>query len=738
MAGEFGDLLRESRQRSGLTQKELAAKSQVSESTIRRYESGRHDNPSAHSARQLADVLGTSEDDRARFIASATAARSRPSESTASDGRPESSGSPDSPESRLPHRLGRLTEAAEVLAVGVRCRATREYEHEVARNFPPVHWQPGNGGEPRELAELAGFYDELPQRRLVVLGKTGSGKTIVSLRLALDLLGRRSGADPIPVVFRIGSWDPTRTAFRDWVAAELVGDHPHLAESLPGELTMAAALTEAHDVLPILDGFDEIPSGLRRQALRALDQLRMPFVLTSRPGEYENATEAAGAFADVHVIRLCALSIDAWQDYVLPATTKGRPAAAVAGAIDTPLLITLARTIYRDSPGADATELFDEGRFPDRAAVERHLQADFLTTRYAAEFRHGRAGVTRDWPLSRVHRWLGQLAREARQTKITDLAWWHIGTGISLPGRAVIIGAATALAVMMIFVVLGTAMVLLTTGSPLAATLLLESRAGAVNGCVAGFTAGLIYGLVRRHRSAAPGPSRITLRFGRDKPPAAVPARRGRTRTVRAGLGGLAFGAVSGLTLALLGLPPAIVLTYTLSVGTVVAVAIATVVALASWLESPADSESGASHRGFLRANRTTALLQMLITWLVGGLILALGIVPLNHLLLDLLGRLAPQLTQGISLPLDLGFMIAIGVTGGATAAIAYGLALTAWGQWLVLGRLWLPLTGRLPWNLPSFLDDAYQRGVLRQPGPVYQFRHEQLLHHLAGSPDRT
>ncbi|MEZ0094419.1 hypothetical protein [Streptacidiphilus sp. EB129] len=46
--------------------------------------------------------------------------------------------------------------------------------------------------------------------------------------------------------------------------------------------------------------------------------------------------------------------------------------------------------------------------------------------------------------------------------------------------------------------------------------------------------------------------------------------------------------------------------------------------------------------------------------------------------------------------------------------------------------RLWLPLTGKLPWDTVAFLDDAYQRGVLRQTGAVYQFRHLRLQHHLA------
>nr|WP_312877766.1 hypothetical protein [Lentzea indica] len=56
---------------------------------------------------------------------------------------------------------------------------------------------------------------------------------------------------------------------------------------------------------------------------------------------------------------------------------------------------------------------------------------------------------------------------------------------------------------------------------------------------------------------------------------------------------------------------------------------------------------------------------------------------------------------------------------------------MTAWGQWVVIARIWLPLTGRLPWAAVAFLDDAYQRGVLRQAGAVYQFRHARLQDHL-------
>ncbi|MER8002678.1 hypothetical protein [Streptomyces sp. NPDC095613] len=55
-----------------------------------------------------------------------------------------------------------------------------------------------------------------------------------------------------------------------------------------------------------------------------------------------------------------------------------------------------------------------------------------------------------------------------------------------------------------------------------------------------------------------------------------------------------------------------------------------------------------------------------------------------------------------------------------------------------MLSRVWLPLTGRLPWAVVTFLDDAYQRGVLRQAGAVYQFRHARLRSHLAQAHRRS
>lgn len=59
----------------------------------------------------------------------------------------------------------------------------------------------------------------------------------------------------------------------------------------------------------------------------------------------------------------------------------------------------------------------------------------------------------------------------------------------------------------------------------------------------------------------------------------------------------------------------------------------------------------------------------------------------------------------------------------------------SAWFFWVVLVRGWLPLTGRLPWRVQSFLDDVYRRGVFRQTGAVYQFRHAALQDRFTTDP---
>jgi len=76
-------------------------------------------------------------------------------------------------------------------------------------------------------------------------------------------------------------------------------------------------------------------------------------------------------------------------------------------------------------------------------------------------------------------------------------------------------------------------------------------------------------------------------------------------------------------------------------------------------------------------------------------------------------------------------------VVVGLCFATSMMLAFQAWGRFLV-ARTYLAATGRLPWRLMAFLREAHRKGVLRQAGPVYQFRHARLRDQLAEEYEQT
>ncbi|MFI6849586.1 hypothetical protein ACIBJD_34105 [Kitasatospora sp. NPDC050467] len=73
----------------------------------------------------------------------------------------------------------------------------------------------------------------------------------------------------------------------------------------------------------------------------------------------------------------------------------------------------------------------------------------------------------------------------------------------------------------------------------------------------------------------------------------------------------------------------------------------------------------------------------------------------------------------------------AVAVGASALALMVLGASLSAWSA-AVASRVWPWLTGRLPWDVPGLLDDAHRRGILRQAGMVYRFRHLTLQQRLA------
>lgn len=318
----------------------------------------------------------------------------------------------------------------------------------------------GTGGDITEV-----FLERVPTRRLVILGGPGTGKSMLLIRLLLALTAVRTQGGPVPVLFSLASWNPEVQRLESWMAERLQRDYTGLGDPQTGHAA-GAALLEHRLILPILDGFDEIPEPFRARALDAVNSAlppARPLVLTSRLKEYGDTLAPAhgvpvklSGAAAVELRPLAASDIAAYlrrdaggQDTA--AAARWDPVirlldtdAPVARAFTTPLMLFLARTAYNPRPGEQDTALptpailCDEARFPDVAAVRAHLFDAYVPAAYRPHPRY-----PCPWSAEQAEHALRRLARHLQHTLggTTDLAWWQLRRALPPRFAQVVTGA---------------------------------------------------------------------------------------------------------------------------------------------------------------------------------------------------------------------------------------------------------------------------------------------------------
>src|SRR5262249_50644146 len=151
-------------------------------------------------------------------------------------------------------------------------------------------------GEPHQLRirgdvrTVGEDFLKLPKRQLAVLGRPGSGKTILALMLTLQLLARRRSGDPVPVLLTLSSWDPTTDDLSAWLIHRLSDEYQALNRIFEFGREAPRRLVEGGWIIPILDGLDEIAGDLRPVAVEAIGAAisgGSPAVITCRADEFE-------------------------------------------------------------------------------------------------------------------------------------------------------------------------------------------------------------------------------------------------------------------------------------------------------------------------------------------------------------------------------------------------------------------------------------------------------------------
>lgn len=604
--------------------------------------------------------------------------------------------------------------------------------------------------DPRGAAlELSGVYDKFAEiftkpdspRRFVVLGSPGAGKSLLALKLGLDLLKQDDSSDEsVPVLLPIGSWRPSEGhTLDDWVVERLEEDYPFLKARIRIDddvRTIARGLVDEQRIIPILDGLDEMEKANRSTAKDVLSRAAAQkkfFVVTCRTDIYRELIDQSRdsePLARTPVIELIPLTAPDIADCLTESAKAlrqdpGKWAAVIrtvsdeskrgplADALSTPFAVWLACVVYRGKT-ANPDELVS---LPTVGHVMDRLLDGLIPATYGVEISpYPRRDLARIKLYESVLVLLAGLKTKANEP-LNDLAWWELRRAerITLPLR-IAAGIVTAVPSAIAF----------------AAANHFESGPKAVIGAV---LFGLVLGMVSAGAAGLQDKPRIVnIHWSLRQAAVAV------TAGLAAGVGiGLVYAATAGMTENLLrggilGLVLGIagffiLLGPNLASALALGVADCVIFGVAGYMYTPHSTRDSTIGLAMGLAAGLATFVSAGIYQLVeeGRAISPAGL--LHNARMSVL-----TITPACGITVGVAFAFARGPAAGVAAGIATALGIlfsaTPWGVF-VLVCLVLAYRVKAPLRFVPFLKEAHTRGILRQVGGVYQFRHSKLAEHL-------
>jgi hypothetical protein len=633
------------------------------------------------------------------------------------------------------------------------------------------------------------IYSRLGNGVLVVLGDGGSGKTGSLLLLLIKALKERSGAAnqetiPVPVWISCSSWDP-RISLRSHVSAVLARDYPMLTARRFGGPDCPRELIDHGQIALFLDGLDEVPMDRRSSALDRIVEhataTSAPAVVTCRSEEWSMA--AGGRHSPRAVIELCPVRLDDAAEFLCQGRTaiqraawepvleyaRENPGAPVNKVLSSPLGLTIASKVYSSPAGVQGGGPRQLIKLATETEAYDQLFRHYIRIVCSGQSRRDRimsgGSHTSAFHLDsrRYEQALAFLAEHLQQAGTTDFEWWTLRDSAPRWLSGAFVGCLVALAIGLDLFGVGVGI-----GAGLLAgfgvTLVSRGRrkdaysygivsgvvGGAVGGMVAWLTASVGFGPL----GALPKPGGIGVYL---PGPLAIGIGLGVLGGVRGGFAGslvggfvssyvgdplsghawllppgaldalcngIAFGIVGGTAVQMSGRRiPARALKWSMSgipVGLVAAAAVLT---------------TGSLYQGWttgIPLAAATGIAASVSNGFVADPGAELAASPRSVLARDRNTFLVVSISAGFCLWAATAAVHArdTGAFNWLVGAAWLGFFQASWGAFNV-ARVWLATEGRIPWRLLAFLEDAKDRGILRQIGSVYKFRHLQLQEYL-------
>lgn len=616
--------------------------------------------------------------------------------------------------------------------------------------------------------EIVDAFRSLPHSQLVILGEAGAGKSVLAMLLTLGILENLAPGERVPLLLPIASWNPTAEQPREFIVRRLREEYMFLTGPRPRGQDLAELLVTRGRILPILDGLDELPVAWHSLAIESLDRFAASsaLVVTCRATDYEQAVARTGSLLSrAAVLEMKPVGVKrviAFLSHPAPGRDRWRavfkhlrkhPDDALAQALSRPLMTALARITYQ-ARDTNPAELLEKTDF---SGITGSLIGSFVSSVYRSDSSPG-GQPWRPYAPDRAVHWLGSLAYQLYRAGTRDLWWWELRADVlwRRPGSARssayfvrphlfsqwVLGPLRSLRSEEPAILGGFLAGCLVIGSAFGSALAAGSRLAVVASITVALIITVSAAELFRMLWPAGYPPYITQRR---KP---LPERLVGIPNIR--LMKITLGVTVGVFYAtaihvLPGPPPSriVLLSYALVGGIIGGL-------------PPVRSAPIAF--GVLFGVMVGELINSALLGLLGGVACGMIATIAPNLSLPVrMRRSGPRMTThtnyrnaaaaAIQYALTGGIVFGVGANfvsrgpGVLFSAVIAGLvyafaAAYCAGLWPLtrfrLTHALLASRGWLPWHLWTFLEDAHRRGVLRQAGTVWQFRHALLQNYLA------
>jgi hypothetical protein len=249
------------------------------------------------------------------------------------------------------------------------------------------------------------------------MGEPGAGKTTLLLELARTLIERAEKDEhiPMPIVFNLSSWAEKRQPLHIWLGEEL-----WMKYQVPRKI--GQGWVEADQVLPLLDGLDEVAKDIRRACVEQINnyyQARLergssPIVVCCRSEEYATLSLRVILQHAVSILPLTAFQINTYLEQAGEQVKGLRQAldedAGLYNLARQPLMLNIFTLAYQ---GARASDV------PTGETRERMRRTIF--TRYVERMLRRRE-QSKYWKTEQVIHWLTFLAKQMQLHNQTVLS----------------------------------------------------------------------------------------------------------------------------------------------------------------------------------------------------------------------------------------------------------------------------------------------------------------------------